>query len=146
MQNGAPGAVPADVPQGHREDVDDAHRDAKVRSGGRICDVAPTMLQLMGIPIPAAMTGVRGMFRLTGGVLSVATIVLALTFFPDRGQGLSAIFLFLSVAVLLAVPLALMVPDLAGERYRSARRPEDVAPPAPAPPGARPRNSPRPPR
>jgi 2,3-bisphosphoglycerate-independent phosphoglycerate mutase len=38
--------------------VDDAHRDAKIRPGGRICDVAPTMLALMGIPIPAAMTGV----------------------------------------------------------------------------------------
>ena len=80
----------------------------------------------------AAMTGVRGMFRLTGGVLSVATIVLILTFFPDRGQGLSAIFLFLSGAVLLAVPLALMVPDTAGERYRRRGRfPEEPTPPSP---------------
>jgi len=80
----------------------------------------------------AAMTGVRGMFRLTGGVLSVATIVLILTFFPDRGQGLSVIFLFLSGAVLLAVPLALMVPDVAGERYRRTRHADEVAAPAPA--------------
>ena len=36
--------------------VDDAHRDAKLERG-RICDVAPTMLDLMGIPKPAAMTG-----------------------------------------------------------------------------------------
>jgi 2,3-bisphosphoglycerate-independent phosphoglycerate mutase len=28
-----------------------------LRPGGRICDVAPTMLQLLGIPKPAAMTG-----------------------------------------------------------------------------------------
>lgn len=27
------------------------------RSGGRICDVAPTMLEILGIPKPAAMTG-----------------------------------------------------------------------------------------
>ncbi len=38
--------------------VDDANREAKIRSGGRICDVAPTMLALMGIPLPTAMTGV----------------------------------------------------------------------------------------
>ncbi|WP_437318618.1 2,3-bisphosphoglycerate-independent phosphoglycerate mutase [Sorangium sp. So ce385] len=28
-----------------------------LRSGGRICDVAPTMLEILGIPQPAAMTG-----------------------------------------------------------------------------------------
>ena len=66
----------------------------------------------------AAMTGVRGMFRLTGGVLSVAGIVLALSFFPDRGQGLSVIFTVLSVVVLLAAPLAMMIPDTARERWR----------------------------
>lgn len=38
--------------------VDDARRDAKLRSGGRICDVAPTMLEIMGLPKPAVMTGV----------------------------------------------------------------------------------------
>jgi 2,3-bisphosphoglycerate-independent phosphoglycerate mutase len=37
--------------------IDDAARDATLRKGGRICDVAPTMLQLMGLPVPAAMTG-----------------------------------------------------------------------------------------
>ncbi len=38
--------------------VDDAHKSAKLLPKGRICDVAPTMLELMGIPKPAAMTGV----------------------------------------------------------------------------------------
>ena len=37
--------------------VNDADRGAEVRAGGRICDVAPTMLELMGLPVPAAMTG-----------------------------------------------------------------------------------------
>jgi 2,3-bisphosphoglycerate-independent phosphoglycerate mutase len=37
--------------------VDDNGTDRKIRTGGRICDVAPTMLELMGLPIPAAMTG-----------------------------------------------------------------------------------------
>jgi len=37
--------------------VDDSGLTRKIREGGRICDVAPTMLELMNIPIPAAMTG-----------------------------------------------------------------------------------------
>jgi len=37
--------------------VNDADRDVKIRPGGRICDVAPTMLEIMGVPVPAAMTG-----------------------------------------------------------------------------------------
>lgn len=37
--------------------INDADRDRKLRTGGRICDVAPTMLELMGIPKPSAMTG-----------------------------------------------------------------------------------------
>jgi 2,3-bisphosphoglycerate-independent phosphoglycerate mutase len=37
--------------------MNDKDRDAKVRSGGRICDVAPTMLEIMGMPKPDAMTG-----------------------------------------------------------------------------------------
>jgi 2,3-bisphosphoglycerate-independent phosphoglycerate mutase len=37
--------------------VNEADRDAKILPDGRICDVAPTMLSLLGLPIPAAMTG-----------------------------------------------------------------------------------------
>jgi 2,3-bisphosphoglycerate-independent phosphoglycerate mutase len=38
--------------------VNDRDKEAKIRSGGRICDVAPTMLKLMGLPEPDAMSGV----------------------------------------------------------------------------------------
>jgi 2,3-bisphosphoglycerate-independent phosphoglycerate mutase len=37
--------------------VNDDDTSAKIRTGGRICDVAPTMLELMGLEQPAAMTG-----------------------------------------------------------------------------------------
>jgi 2,3-bisphosphoglycerate-independent phosphoglycerate mutase len=37
--------------------MNDGDRDAKIRTGGRICDVAPTMLEVLGIEKPAAMTG-----------------------------------------------------------------------------------------
>jgi 2,3-bisphosphoglycerate-independent phosphoglycerate mutase len=42
--------------------VNDADKKRALASGGRICDVAPTMLQLLGIPQPSAMTG-RSLLR-----------------------------------------------------------------------------------
>ncbi len=33
------------------------HYPCKLRSGGRLCDIAPTMLEWLGLPIPAEMTG-----------------------------------------------------------------------------------------
>jgi 2,3-bisphosphoglycerate-independent phosphoglycerate mutase len=38
--------------------ADYAGGERQLRGGGRICDVAPTMLEILGIPQPAAMTGV----------------------------------------------------------------------------------------
>jgi EmrB/QacA subfamily drug resistance transporter len=70
----------------------------------------------------AALTGVRSMFRLTGGVLSVTGISLALTFFPDRGQGLAVVFGVLSISMLIVVPLTLSIPDSARERHQSQVR------------------------
>jgi len=37
--------------------VNDADTNVKIKKGGRICDVAPTMLALMGLDVPKAMTG-----------------------------------------------------------------------------------------
>jgi 2,3-bisphosphoglycerate-independent phosphoglycerate mutase len=37
--------------------VNDADKGAQLRTGGRICDVAPTLLELLHIAQPAAMTG-----------------------------------------------------------------------------------------
>ena len=31
--------------------------DVKLKSGGRLADIAPTMLDIMGLPQPAEMTG-----------------------------------------------------------------------------------------
>ena len=62
------------------------------------------------------------MFRLTGGVLSIAAIVLALAQMPDQAEGLSRVFLVLAGVMLVTVPLALMIPDTARERYLKQRR------------------------
>jgi MFS family permease len=64
----------------------------------------------------AALTGIRSMFRLTGGVLSIAGIVVALTVFPDKGRGLATIYAWLAVPLLLAAPLAFIIPDSARKR------------------------------
>ncbi|NVN89206.1 MAG: 2,3-bisphosphoglycerate-independent phosphoglycerate mutase [Desulfuromonadales bacterium] len=37
--------------------IDDSHRDAKLRQGGCLADIAPTMLKLLGIKQPKEMTG-----------------------------------------------------------------------------------------
>ena len=37
--------------------VDDTRKDATLRKGGRLCDLAPTLLTLMGLPVPQEMTG-----------------------------------------------------------------------------------------
>ena len=37
--------------------VNDDDASARIAVGGRICDVAPTMLELMGLPQPLSMTG-----------------------------------------------------------------------------------------
>ncbi len=37
--------------------VDDMRKEAKLRTGGRLCDLAPTLLTLMGLPVPEEMSG-----------------------------------------------------------------------------------------
>ncbi len=37
--------------------VDDRFRGTKLRSGGRLADIAPTALSMFGLPVPSAMTG-----------------------------------------------------------------------------------------
>ena len=82
-------------------------------SGNAVLDLAPEKA--------AALTGIRGMFRLTGGALCIAAIVLALTFFPDQNQGLGVVFIGLGILVLSAITMAMQMPDSARERHKAAR-------------------------
>jgi MFS family permease len=79
----------------------------------------------------AAITGIRGTFRLAGGTISISCVVLALSFFPDQARGLDLIFLVFTGILLVTVPLVLMIPE-AGQSPKPtpARRP---AAPVPAP-------------
>jgi Na+/melibiose symporter-like transporter len=65
----------------------------------------------------AALTGIRNMFRLTGGVISIAVIVAMLTLFPDQATGQATIFAWLALPVMLAAPLAFAIPDAPKVRH-----------------------------
>ncbi len=62
----------------------------------------------------ASITGIRGTFRLAGGTISISCIVLALSFFADKAQGLDVIFLVFTGVLLVSVPLVLMIPEAGG--------------------------------
>ncbi len=60
---------------------------------------------------------------MTGGVIGIAGVVTALSFFPNQGDGLATIFLVLAGILLLTVPLTLMIPDTAKAQYRADHDP-----------------------
>jgi EmrB/QacA subfamily drug resistance transporter len=93
----------------------------------------------------AAISGLRGMFRQAGGVVGIASVTLALSFFADKAQGLETIFLALAAVMLVTVPLAYLIPDTARQRWLARRgaapallthepSPAPTVAPAPAPP------------
>jgi MFS family permease len=88
-------------------------------SNNAALDLAPTQA--------AELTGLRSMFRMTGGVIGIAGVVTALSFFPDQGEGLTKVFLALSGILLLTVPMTLLIPDTAKDRYRAAQTAADSA-------------------
>ncbi len=66
----------------------------------------------------AAITGLRGMFRITGGIMGVSTTVLVLSFFPDQAAGMRTLFFVVALVLQLTIPLILLIPDSARERRR----------------------------
>ena len=72
----------------------------------------------------ASITGIRGVFRLAGGTISISCIVLALSFFQDQAAGLDMIFMVFTGVLLVTVPLVLLIPEastLSGPRLRVLR-------------------------
>jgi MFS family permease len=59
----------------------------------------------------ASITGIRGVFRLAGGTISISCVVLALSFFQDQAAGLDIIFMVFTGVLLITVPLVLMIPE-----------------------------------
>jgi EmrB/QacA subfamily drug resistance transporter len=69
----------------------------------------------------AVVTGIRGVFRSTGGVIGTAFIVLALELSPDKAAGMRSIYAVLAGLLLMTVPLTLMIPDTARARRRATK-------------------------
>ncbi len=66
----------------------------------------------------AAITGLRGMFRISGGIIGVSSVVLALSFFEDKAAGMRIIFLAVALIMQITIPLVFMIPDTARDRHR----------------------------
>ena len=67
----------------------------------------------------AVVTGIRGVFRSTGGVIGTAFIVLALELSPDKAAGIRTVYAVLAVLLLTTIPLTLLIPDTARARRLS---------------------------
>jgi MFS family permease len=97
-------------------------------SGNAALDLVPEKM--------AAVAGLRGMFRNTGGVLGTAGMTIALSQFTDKAQGFRDIFLFLAIAHLFLIPLTMLIPDSAKDRsIERLTRPREPDVPEPVPVG-----------
>lgn len=67
----------------------------------------------------AAISGLRGMFRQTGGVLGTCVILLVLSFYQDKSAGFRVIFTGMAVFLILATPFIKKVPDGRGLKKES---------------------------
>jgi Na+/melibiose symporter-like transporter len=70
----------------------------------------------------AVISGVRGLFRSTGGVVGTAIIVLWLELSPDKAAGMRTVFTMLGILMLISTPLVFLIPDGARDRRRAAAR------------------------
>ena len=70
----------------------------------------------------AVISGIRGLFRSTGGVVGTAIIVLWLELSPDKAAGMRTIFTVLGLLMLATTSLVLLIPDAARERRLAAAR------------------------
>ena len=70
------------------------------------------------------ISGIRGLFRSTGGVIGTAIIVLWLELSPDKAAGMRQIFTMLGFLMLATMPLVFLIPDSARDRLRAIERDE----------------------
>lgn len=68
----------------------------------------------------AAVSGIRGMFRSTGGLIGTAGLVLAVSHFQDKAAGLRETFFVFGAMLVLLVLVVFMIPDSAYKRYLDA--------------------------
>ncbi|HET6965033.1 MAG TPA: hypothetical protein VFH58_09710, partial [Acidimicrobiales bacterium] len=59
----------------------------------------------------AAITGLRGMFRQTGGIMCISVITAVAARSPNQGVALGRAFIVLACAIVAVIPLVFRVPD-----------------------------------
>lgn len=59
----------------------------------------------------AAITGLRGMFRQTGGIMCISVITAVAARSPNQGVALGRAFIVLACAIIAVIPLVFRVPD-----------------------------------
>jgi MFS family permease len=79
----------------------------------------------------ALISGMRGMFRSTGGIIGTAFVVVMLELHEDKAAGLRMIFTAYGLLLLTAIPLTMLIPDMAREGVRHGGRSGGEARPAP---------------
>jgi EmrB/QacA subfamily drug resistance transporter len=62
----------------------------------------------------STITGVRGMFRQSGGAICIAIITLILQYFGNMSLGFTVVFISTGLIVLLTIPFIFAMPDKAG--------------------------------
>jgi MFS family permease len=72
----------------------------------------------------ASITGIRGMFRLAGGTISISCVVLALSFFSDQAAGLDRIFVVFTCMLVVILPIVLLIPEPSRAQSRTAPQPQ----------------------
>jgi EmrB/QacA subfamily drug resistance transporter len=64
----------------------------------------------------AAVMGMRGMFRMTGGIFGTAVMVLVLSHYQDGAAGFQQVVFYFGIMQVLLIPLILLIPDATRER------------------------------
>ena len=71
------------------------------------------------------ISGMRGVFRSTGGIIGTAVIVVILSLSEDQAAGLRMAFTAYGVVLLLAIPLTFLIPEMPRESRRGRDRSGD---------------------
>jgi EmrB/QacA subfamily drug resistance transporter len=77
------------------------------------------------------ISGMRGMFRSTGGIIGTAVIVVALSLSEDQAAGLRTMFTVYGILLLVAIPLTFAIPEMSRESQRAGDRAKPGQPRAP---------------
>jgi Na+/melibiose symporter-like transporter len=59
----------------------------------------------------STISGVRGMFRQSGGAVSIALITLVLQFISSRAVGFTVVFIATGIIVLVTIPFIYAMPE-----------------------------------